>query len=486
MVLTGHTTANEVFRPESSYRRRKRTKASQSPLSSDDRKLQNFIGMADSDASQLLSETVFIEARLKDDIFCENVNMLSQLGIVLEKTIKDADTPNFIWLWKDLTKDENWSGVLPDSVISVKAVEYASHNLCASKATLIRVDKMNVSVKVYKNIPYRPEYIYSATDKGDPTRQNAQIYAESVHLPSDRFDGLWDRLIFEDALRDGLVQTLTNMVKFGKKLCHNVQVNRLVLLYGPPGTGKTSLCQGLAQKISIRLGFQFTKLIQVNAHALHSKFFGESSRQLGDIFNSITEMCESNKDLFVCVLIDEIESLVSSRSAAVARNEIQDAVNATNAFILGLDRVRMQQNLIILCTSNLVETLDAAFVDRCGYVKAVPLPSIQAAYEIVRGGLEILMDGGIIKAAENDRIRTYQEVSLMLLSQPEAVCCKLWRIVEKLVDQNAQLNGVAFSGRFLGQLPEKALQRYLYQDDCYLGEAVQLIERFLEETMNSV
>lgn len=282
------------------------------------------------------------------------------------------------------------------------------------------------------------------------------------------------RLIFDDTLRDGLVQTLINMVKFGKKLGNKAQVNRLVLLYGPPGTGKTSLCQGLAQKISIRLGFHSTKLIQINAHTLHSKFFGESGRQMGEIFRNITEMCESNENLFVCVLIDEIESLVSSRSAAVARNEVQDAVNATNAFILGLDRVRMQQNLIILCTSNLVETLDAAFLDRCGYAKAVPLPSVQAAYEIVRGGLENLMEGGIIKPEE---IYTYDAANLMLFSQPDNSSCKLRRLIGELMRKT----GDGFSGRFLGQLPEKALQRHLYQEDCFLGEAVQLIESFLKE-----
>lgn len=97
--------------------------------------------------------------------------------------------------YKQLTRRQG-SGVLHDSLISVKAVEYASHTFYASKAMLIPLDKTNVSVKVYQNIPYEPEYMYSATDQDDPAGQNAKIYAESVQLPSDRFDGIWDRLEF--------------------------------------------------------------------------------------------------------------------------------------------------------------------------------------------------------------------------------------------------------------------------------------------------
>lgn len=42
-----------------------------------------------------------------------------------------------------------------------------------------------------------------------------------------------NRLIFDEDLRNGLVLTLTNMVKFGQRLgSNNSQMNRLVLLYG--------------------------------------------------------------------------------------------------------------------------------------------------------------------------------------------------------------------------------------------------------------
>lgn len=53
--------------------------------------------------------------------------------------------------------------------------------------------------------------------------------------------------------------------------------NRVVLLYGPPGTGKTSLCKGLAQKLSIRLkkNYEIAEFIEINSHSLFSKYYSE-------------------------------------------------------------------------------------------------------------------------------------------------------------------------------------------------------------------
>lgn len=63
---------------------------------------------------------------------------------------------------------------------------------------------------------------------------------------------------------------------------HNVNTNiiswnRVVLLYGPPGTGKTSLCKGLAQKLSIRMKneYKVAEFIEINSHSLFSKYFSE-------------------------------------------------------------------------------------------------------------------------------------------------------------------------------------------------------------------
>lgn len=184
-------------------------------------------------------------------------------------------------------------------------------------------------------------------------------------------------------------------------------------------------------------------------------------------------------DLFVCVLIDEIESLAASRTAAAGRNEAHDSIRATNALLTSFDRVRSQPNIIILCTSNLVKTLDAAFMDRCGLVMAVDTPSIAAAYEIVRGGLKKLIEAKIIES-ESD-IPSFRDAQMTLLSKPEEPSSKLFKIVEELTEMNRNclVDGMVVSGRFLGQLAEQALSRSLREDSCTLQKALDLIKTFV-------
>ena len=64
------------------------------------------------------------------------------------------------------------------------------------------------------------------------------------------------------------------------------------------------------------------------------------------------------------VLIDEVESLTAARRAAVAGSEPSDAIRAVNAMLTHLDALRCHPNVMVLCTSNLPEAVDVAFVDR--------------------------------------------------------------------------------------------------------------------------
>lgn len=60
---------------------------------------------------------------------------------------------------------------------------------------------------------------------------------------------------------------------------------------------------------------------------------------------------------FVCVLIDEVESLTIARKTTVG-TEPSDAMRVVNVLLTQLDRLRERRNVLILTTSNLLEISD--------------------------------------------------------------------------------------------------------------------------------
>ena len=54
--------------------------------------------------------------------------------------------------------------------------------------------------------------------------------------------------------------------------------------------------------------------MEVNAHSLFSKWFSESGKLVNKLFDTIRDLLD-DPDVFVCVLIDEVESLTAARKA---------------------------------------------------------------------------------------------------------------------------------------------------------------------------
>ena len=109
--------------------------------------------------------------------------------------------------------------------------------------------------------------------------------------------------------------------------------------------------------------FRLGHLIEVNAHSLFSKYFSESGKLVSKLFSKISEIAEDESEL-TFILIDEVESLTAARKAAVAGSEPADATRAVNALLTHLDALKRRRNVMVLCTSNLPEAVDVAFVDR--------------------------------------------------------------------------------------------------------------------------
>ena len=74
------------------------------------------------------------------------------------------------------------------------------------------------------------------------------------------------------------------------------------------------------------------------------------------MFDKILRIAQDEKEL-VCVLIDEIESIAASRQASTRNGECADTVRATNQLLTALDRIRCKPNIVVFCTSNLLESI---------------------------------------------------------------------------------------------------------------------------------
>ncbi len=65
-----------------------------------------------------------------------------------------------------------------------------------------------------------------------------------------------------------------------------------------------------------------------------------------------------------------MESLAAARSAASMGNEPSDAIRVVNAVLTQIDKLRHRNNVLLLATSNISQSIDVAFI---GDVSALPL-----------------------------------------------------------------------------------------------------------------
>jgi DNA polymerase III delta prime subunit len=227
-----------------------------------------------------------------------------------------------------------------------------------------------------------------------------------LSLPARELDGLFDSLIYDDHLPVRLLHYVHCTMLFSDAHVdhHLVSWNRVILLHGPPGTGKTSLAKALAQKCSIRLMDKYPlggKLVEINAHSLFSKWFSESGKLVMKLFAEL-EVLVGDEDCFVCILIDEVESLTAARKAALSGSEPSDSLRVVNALLTQIDRLKQHHNVLIITTSNITDAIDVAFVDRADIKAYVGNPSLSARYHVLRSSIRELQRCRLVENTEEE------------------------------------------------------------------------------------
>jgi transitional endoplasmic reticulum ATPase len=123
----------------------------------------------------------------------------------------------------------------------------------------------------------------------------------------------------------------------------NIQPPKGVLFYGPPGTGKTLMAKAVSQEAN-------THFITINGPEIMSKFYGDSERNLKNIFS------EAEKHAPTIIFIDELDSIAPKRSEVTG--EVERRV--VSQLLTLLDGMRGREGVIVIGATNRIDAIDQA------------------------------------------------------------------------------------------------------------------------------
>jgi transitional endoplasmic reticulum ATPase len=123
----------------------------------------------------------------------------------------------------------------------------------------------------------------------------------------------------------------------------NIEPPKGVLFYGPPGTGKTLMAKAVSQEANAHF-------ITINGPEIMSKFYGDSERNLKNIFN------EAERHAPTIIFIDELDSIAPKRSEVTG--EVERRV--VSQLLTLLDGMKGREGVIVIGATNRIDAIDQA------------------------------------------------------------------------------------------------------------------------------
>jgi ATP-dependent 26S proteasome regulatory subunit len=156
---------------------------------------------------------------------------------------------------------------------------------------------------------------------------------------------------------------------------------RTVFLTGVSGSGKTLNILGFTRRLyevmsevtGVPIHELPPRVLRLRASEVNSKWYGEAERNVDKFFNEVDALCEERItgpggqefEAPVLVIAEEIDGLARERGSG--HDNVDDRVQATILQRLDTTARKLRDSLVIvLCTSNVPNLMDPAFVRRAG------------------------------------------------------------------------------------------------------------------------
>lgn len=185
---------------------------------------------------------------------------------------------------------------------------------------------------------------------------------------SEKSDISFSTLVLPNILKDRIHRIIHEYRQQAKLKKHGLSNRRKILLSGPPGTGKTLTARVLAHEFRLPL-----HTIQVDK--LVTKFMGETSAKLRQIFNLISEV----QGVY---LFDEFDAIGGDRSLDNDVGEMRRVLNALLQFI----EQDVSDSMIIGATNN-PALLDRALFRRFDDVLNYEVPDKDGCRDLIKNVL---------------------------------------------------------------------------------------------------
>jgi SpoVK/Ycf46/Vps4 family AAA+-type ATPase len=248
-----------------------------------------------------------------------------------------------------------------------------THSKCViSKKGFLTQEELNASIEVFKTF-------FAAVKESPETR--AQRLGATIMKDSQIG---WDYIAgYEEVkrtIRESIIMPLQNpeiydkIADFTRKTPESNRP-RAILFEGPPGVGKTTAARIIAGDTNF-------PLIYVPIESIMSKWYGESSRNLAEIFEISEDMGGA------IIFLDEIDALAGSRD----QNMFEATRRMLSVLLRKLDGIDAAQNTITIGATNRKGDLDNALISRFDQNIFFPLPNAQERAAIFAGYARQLND----------------------------------------------------------------------------------------------